>query len=827
MAYNEFDDMEGLESNHVAFDFKGFLFKVINLWKFVLLCIGAALIIAYLINVRKQDVYKLDSLISVENDQNPFFTANTSISFNWGGVSGKMGKTITTLQTRTHNELVVDSLQFYMDYLKQGKYRKVDIYKRAPFQVDLDIQKPQVLNKPIGIRFISSTQFEIFTAYEGVGGKGQVYSSKEVVPVTVPVGEFTKSYSLGEPVDLPFFSGTLMPRAHRTIQPGSEFYLLFKSFDGVVNSYKNRISVGSFNSSNSPVLRLSLAGTNKGKIVDYLNTTAAILSRTELERKNLYATNTIKFIDSSLAAVNTDLTDVTKEMNSFRKKNKVFDVSVEMTNISAKLKSFEAQKEAQETKLNYLNRLERYLQTKTDYTNIAAPTSVGIEEGNILASVKKITNLAIERKSLEYTTRESSAIFKNIDRQIDAEKNVLLETIKSTVSTINLQLSSINREIAVLSAKLNDLPEDQQEYLKIQRKLDISQEAYNVYMNKRSEAAIVKAANISDITIVDEAKDIGGGRIGPNTSLNYMMGLMLGFFIPLFLIFVIFLLDNTIHGSDEVEHLSSIPILGLIGKYRYPNNLVVFEKPKSAVAESFRAIRSSLQYFYKNKLKDGKEGGKTIMITSSVSGEGKTFCSINIATVYALSGKKTILLGLDLRKPKIFDDFGLTNEQGIVNYFIGDSAFDAVVNTTHIDNLSVVTSGPIPPNPSELLMSDKMGALIDRLRQEYDMIVLDTPPLGLVTDALELVQYADASIFMVRLDYTKKGMLQLINAKYRAGEVKNISFVLNFYKHKSNHNYGYGYRYGYGYGYGVYGNAYHEDSKKSLFKKVKAFIKSI
>src|SRR5690606_20679396 len=202
-----------------------------------------------------------------------------------------------------------------------------------------------------------------------------------------------------------------------------------------------------------------------------------------------------------------------------------------------------------------------------------------------------------------------------------------------------------------------------------------------------------------------EAKDIGGGRIGPNKSLNYMMGLMLGFFIPMFLIFVIYLLDTTIHGSDEVERISRIPIIGLIGKYRYHNNLVVFEKPKSAVAESFRSIRSSIQFLLNNR---PQKEGRTIMFTSSVSGEGKTFCSINMATAYALSGKKTILLGLDLRKPKIFNDFNLTNDRGIVNYLIGDHSFEELKNVTHIENLDVIPSGPIPPNPSELLMSPKI-----------------------------------------------------------------------------------------------------------------------
>src|SRR5690554_4842695 len=691
MAEYDYDEVESGEGGSINFDFKGYLFKVLNLWKFVLICIGVALIIAYLINVRKQNVYKLDSLISVENDQNPFFTANTSISFNWGGVSGKMGKTITTLQTRTHNEKVVDSLKSYMNYFVEGKYHKIDVYTDAPFVFELDKSKPQLLGQYIGIRFLTENSFEVFTEFKSDRGSGQRYDTKERVPVNLPVGVFSQEFQIGEYIDLPFFHGVVQLRTERPVKAGLEFFMQFSNFDGVVNRYKNGVAVKPFSNASASVLVLSLAGTNKSKIVDYLNTTAVILSETELERKNLYASNTIKFIDSSLAAVSDNLKDFGEEMNSFRKENKVFDVSTEMTDVSNKLRELESQKEAEETKINYLDALETYLRTKTDYTGIAAPTSVGITEGNIMSSVSKITALAIERQSLEYTTRENSDIFKDIDRRIDAEKNVLLETLAATKGTIRGYLNTLQRNMANLEAKLSGLPENQQEFLKIQRKLDISQEAYNVYMDKRSEAAIVKAANISDISIIDEAKDIGGGRIGPNKNLNYMMGLMLGFFIPMFLIFVLFLLDNTIHGSDEIERLSNIPILGLIGKYNYKNNLVVFEKPKSAVSESFRSLRSSLQFIYK---KQGEEEGrgKTIMITSSVSGEAKTFCSINIATVYALSGKKTLLLGLDLRKPKIFDDFNISNDKGVVNYLIGDNTFDEINYVSHVENLDVIPS---------------------------------------------------------------------------------------------------------------------------------------
>jgi len=309
MAYNEMDDFENGESRAMAFDFKGFLFKVLNLWKLVLLCIGVALVIAYFINVRKQNIYRLDSLISVENDQNPFFTANTSISFNWGGTSGKVGKIMTTVNTRTHNELVVDSLQYYMQYLVQGKYRMVDVYKRTPFDIIIDKTKSQILYKPIGIRFINETQFELFTEFTSERATVQNYDDKSKRGISVPLGDFTKVFNINETIALPFINFKLVLKPSQTVTPQSEYFIQFLNFDVVVARYKNAIKIGPFSRASS-VLRLNLIGTNKAKIVDYLNATASILSRTELKRKNLYATNTIKFIDSSLAAVNLNLIDV-------------------------------------------------------------------------------------------------------------------------------------------------------------------------------------------------------------------------------------------------------------------------------------------------------------------------------------------------------------------------------------------------------------------------------------------------------------------------------------------------------------------------------------
>src|SRR5690606_28416065 len=295
------------------------------------------------------------------------------------------------------------------------------------------------------------------------------------------------------------------------------------------------------------------------------------------------------------------------------------------------------------------------------------------------------------------------------------------------------------------------------------------------FLEKRVEAGLVKAANVSDVMVIDTAKDTGGGQIGPNTQLNYVMALMVGGVIPLTFVFLLVFLNTNVHNANEISRLSPIPILGLIGKNKSDNNLVVFTKQKSAIAESFRGLRSSLQFMYR---KQGVKGSKTVLITSSVSGEGKTFCAMNLATVFALSEKKTVLVGLDLRKPKIFDDFELDNDLGVVNYLIGNNNLDEIIQPSKIPHMDVITAGPIPPNPSELLMTDQMEVLMNELKERYDYIVLDTPPIGIVADAMNLIKYADATLYLIRQDYTKRGMLESINEKYSKGEIRTSASYL-------------------------------------------------
>lgn len=800
--------------NQPSFDFKGFLIKILSYWKWFLLSVIIALMIAYQVNIRKEKIYGIETLISVKEETNPLFTSSTNLVFNWGGASDQMQTISTTLQSRSHNELVVDKLQFYIDYLVQGEYNLVDAYGAVPFHLDIDEKQGQVAGNLIGIKFITENEYEIRIPFERTSVSLIHYSDNSYSNTSVVEGEFVKKYKVGQKVSLPFLNWTLQINDNPGLYKGNEYFVRFNDFDGTVANYRN-INVKT-DDKGSSIITLGMQGTNKARMVDYLNSTVNMLIKRQLDSKNQFATNTINFIDSTLVAMESQLKQTGDELKSFRKDKNIYDVEEGgATKFSDKILNFDVEKDAVKRKIAYYNSLRSYLRNSVDYSKLPAPSVAGIEDPNIAVNVSKLIALSTQRSEMAYAVK-SEKIFRDFDNQMEAVKNVLLENITTAKTSLDYDLAMVESKMNEAESKIKRLPDDQQELIKIKRKYDLNDNIYSTFLQKRSEADIVKAANLSDIHFIDSAKDIGGGLIGPKTGVNYILALFIGFLLPLLVIVVIFFINNTIQNPDDISKLTSIPLIGIVGVNTDNNDLAVFEKPKSALSESFRAIRSSLQFLYK---KSNVAGAKTLMITSSVSGEGKTFCSINIATVFALSGKKTVIVGLDLRKPKLFEEFNLSNTSGVANYLIKQKSLDEIVNHTSVPFLDVIFSGPIPPNPSELIMSDGMKELIEELKTKYDYIILDTPPVGLVADSLELAQYCDVTLYMVRQNFTKKEMITLLNNRVNRGELHNTSIILNGFENKA--KYGGGYGYGYGYGSENYSSGYHEsEKKKSIIDRI-------
>jgi len=790
------------------FDFKSFVINILSNWYWFFICVGIGLGIAYYVSVRKLPVYRMESLITIKDDQNPLFTnSNTSLTFNWGGQSNKTSSTITTLSTRTHNEKVVRQLQYYLDYKVEGEYQMEDAYGKTPFKITLDDDAFQLEGQLMKIVLLDENYFEIsFKISEEPKTLTYFnYSSEESFTELFPVGIYKEKFEIGKPIESKFFKGQLSRIDNRT-NSSNPYYIILQDFNATVKNFQS-VKVG-VKEQGSSVIQLSLVGENKAKLVDYLNATSRILSKTQLDQKNLFATKTIKFIDSTLNEKATELEAFENELNDYKKANNIIDLDSEGQQLKQNLINYDLQIKNLNRQIDYLNALETYLNNRNTYEDPPAPSIAGIEEGSIVSGVKRIVELSLERSKYQYTAKPELPEFKDIDRQIDATKKVLVENIESSKQNIYREISDIEQDLRKAENEVKKLPANEQGLLKIERRFNISQQTYDLFLAKKNEAKLIKASNVSDIIIIDEAKDVGNPKIGPNNQLNYVMAVFFGLGIPLIYVFFLVLLDNRINTPEDIERLTSIPVIGVVGKSKQGSRAVL-EQPNSVISESFRNIRTSLQFIFR---KENIEGSKTIMFTSSLSGEGKTFNAINLASVLSMGGKKTVVVGLDLRKPKIHESFDIDKDQGVSTFITGEYSYNEIIQNSGFKNFDIVSSGTIPPNPSELLISNEMDELMQKLKEDYEYVILDTPPIGLVSDALNIINFADTTLFVVRQHYTKKGMLNLINNKDKKGEIKNVKLIFNYYKAKQKLGYGYGY--GYSYGYGKYGKGYSYANKE-------------
>lgn len=801
-----------------SFDIKEYLYKIAGYWKLFAVVIVFSLVIAKIVNSTSQRIYNLKTLITVSDEQNPLFSSSTNIAFNWGGPSDKVETIITILQSRTHNEKVVEQLNLSLDYFEEGTFRKADIYGRNPFFVEIDTLAYQLQNTDIQLDFLSNNEVKVSLEMDSEENTLINYLKNDKQNYIPEKEDFSEVFSLNSNISTPFFNFRIVLDQGRNSLEGKNYIIRFNSFDGTVKKYQ-KIDVSTLKKGTS-IIELSYEGENKKKIEDFLNTTVAVLDKDQREQKIKYALKTQQYIDTLFEIEANSLKTIETDLGDYKQKNKIYNLSVEGTTLLNEVTLLDHESQEILNRLEYLNNLERYLNTNSVINSeyIPAPALVNMEDPGIVTSVNNLILLAKTREGLEKKVKPSYPPLIRVNDEIELESQILLEQINSLKSITQDNLNSVNRRMASTNAKLGKLNPKEQQLLNFQRKYNITESNYNYLKQKSYEAGTAIAANVSDIKILDKAKDVGQLPIKPKSSFNYLIALMLGFMLPMLFVLTKETLNNKIQTVEEIEKAYKIPVLGVIGKNRHDKDrLVVHRKPNSTVSESFRALRSNIQFMFQNT---GKS--RTIVITSSVSGEGKTLCAENMATVFAMSGKKTILVGLDLRKPKMHTDFDADNSKGIVNYLIGEYSLDEITVPSGIDNLELITSGPVPPNPSELLISDKAGVLFDILKEKYDYIIIDTPPVGLVADALELFKYADAIIYMIRQNYTQRGMPNMIDGKYENGEVQHISYVLNDFEVKN--RYGGGYGYGYGYGYGAYGNGYHQDEKLSWFNRIRKKI---
>jgi len=792
-------------------DIKALLSKIVSYWKWFLISFILAYFITKYINEYQQRIYSLESLITVKDEQNPIFSSSTNIAFNWGGTSDQVETLITILKSRTHNEKVVQEKQFYIDYLNEGKYRLEDVYGKLPFEIIIDTTQFQLINTLFKLEFLSNTKVKLSIDYEEDFEKTllQYHTSKKQIYSEVN-GNYSQEFPIGK-IETDIFSFEI--KLHGKPQLNKPYFIRFNDFNKTVSRYRN-VKVATAKKGTS-IIELRLEGTNKSRIVDFLNSTIKRLEKDQIEAKIRYAVKTKEYIDTLFEDMSGNLKTLEKDLGDFKKKQGIYNLSEEGTALFQDAIELDTKSQHLQDRLDYFISLKSYIQTHESFeaNNIPVPVVLDMEDTKISQSIGALVAKYKVRENLLQTVTSDYPTVKALNSDIELERNALLENLSMLQLETGKNLSKLNKRLDKNQFRLKKLPQKEQKLLSYQRKYAITEQNYNYLKQKSYEAGTAIASNVSDIKVIDTAKDTGQKYFSPNKKMNVLIGFLLAFLLPLMYILINEFFNNKIHTVEEVENAYKIPVLGVIGSKTEKTNLVVLEKPKSVIAEAYRALRSNVQFMLNREAKS-----HIMLLTSSISGEGKTLTAINLASVFALSGKKTVLVGVDLRKPKIAEDFGLTNKVGLVHYLINQKTPEEIIQKSSHENLDVLLSGPVPPNPSELLLSKETAVLMEYLRERYEYIILDAPPIGAVSDAQEMFQYADTILYVIRQGYTDKGLLKMIESKYERKEVSNVSYVLNDFTFSKRHGYGYGYGYGYG-GYG-YGYGYYEKKKEPFYKRI-------
>ena len=707
------------------------------------------------------------------------------------------------LKSYSLTERVVKKMNLEVSYFEKGRIATTEMYKTSPFTVEFDRSVPQSVGLAYEVTILKDgkislkAQSDYHKTYDFI--LCQTLKSQPAVIMTK--GEYTQ----GDWIDNGYNRMRIVLNERYNEETDFTRKMIF-----VINDYPTLVKhMSSFSvnatSKQSSIASIVMSGTNRQKIVDFTNLLLNEYVSRGLEKKNQVSENTINFIDKELSGIQDSLSTAELDLQDFRTSNDLMNLDAQAQQVLLNLKALEKEKAELDVNLKLYQRLQNYIQMQIDDPeNLAAPSTMGISDPLLNKLVVDLVTLSQSKAAQVVTLTEQHPTIIKMDEQIMIYKKTLLESANNLVSNARMSIAEIDKRIAKAEIESRNMPHKQRLLLGYQRKFELNQNTYNYLMQRRAEAQILRASNTPDNEIIDEARIDRTRKIAPRSSMNYLIALILGLLIPALYLFLKDFFNVSVLDRKDVEKLTKFPIIGQIVETNSKDPLVVINSPKSPIAESFRSVRTNIEYITQGKPKS------VILVTGDSQSVGKTFNSINTASIYALYGKKTVLLGFDMRKPKLFQEFGLNNNIGLSTYLSNKDTLDEVIQASgKIPNLDIITSGPIPPNPAELIASDKCNELFDKLKEIYDYIIIDTPPLGLVTDAFLLMRHSDVNLYIVRQGVTNKNIFGSIIKDVESRDIK-VNIILNGIKQEGGYgyhygSYKYGYSYAYSYGYGRYG----------------------
>jgi tyrosine-protein kinase Etk/Wzc len=803
----------GQELINNSLDYKKILQRFVYYKNAYIIVLVMLFLVTFLINTYSPIKYSNYTTIYInENDQNSSLNSPNDLFQSFGMFSSKQNidNELELLKSFTLIKKSIGETDLKVSYFSYSNSplallfsktpftRKNELYKDSPIEIVLDPSVPQAINLDFKVNFLNENEFMIEANGEGIALYN--YIDDQVISYA-PTINFKQRFKFGDEIVTRYFNFRVNKTKsfYKEFTANSNLYFHFNNINNLTLQYQSALKAET-TTETSTLIRISIKGTNKQLITDFLNNhTAAFLDKS-LEKKKRTALGTIDFIDSQISDYSDSLSSAENTLKDFRTSQGVMDLSFQGQQVIEQMNKLEDEKAALQQQKRYYEQLLNYLSNNNDISTEMAPSSMNVLDPILTGLLSQLITLNSERASLlRNSENEQNLYLADVNVKIENTRNQLKETVKNNLNTVNVSLNENNYRISKASGEISKMPKTELQLKGIERQFKLNDAIVTFLQQKRAEAQIASASSMPDYEVVDAAMISVANAVSPKKRTNYVMAILLSLILPTAIILFKDFLNNKVTEPEEIEQLTTFPILGNIFHNFHRSKQIVNDHPNSSVTESFRGVRTNFQFF--------SEGGKrqVLLLTSSTSGEGKTFCSINLGSVFALNGHKTVILEFDLRRPKIHQEFGSSNIIGISSFLIDKANIEDIILPTHIENLDLVSAGPAAPNPAELINSERTGELIDKLKEMYDYIIIDSAPAGILTETMLLMKHSDLNIIIARMDKTNREAFRNVIKSFEVNKINNISILVNDLNVKRD-----SYKYG-------YDNKYYTDDRNMGF----------
>jgi len=728
----------------------------------------------------KPSIYSSQSILEIKSKSKPAMPNDILMGALSFGGSGKIEKEIELLKTFSINQKVLEKVDFSAKYFTTKNYKDIELYNSSPIAIkDITIFNKHVVGKEITLH----PHGDYFTLSIKNAFFDKIFSSLSFINLNED-----KKYHYGKVIKNEFFELTV--NQNSTFKKEIKFVLSGSNRQIYTDIIQKNLKIQQVNP-NAPLIQISFEDSIPERANEYIDTLAQTFIEASVQTKNEQNKKVLDFINQQLDKIKATLQFSENKLEDYKTKNKIVQPSIQAKKYIEKLSELEIQLTENLLKQKLVSNLLLFARHNSNLDAIA-PSLMELNDKPTLQLITSLQNLQIQKSNLQTELTDKHPKLVTIRKQMKNLKDKIVYNLKNLKSLILQQNSSIKKEKASYTAKIETLPKKERNIVNINRDYQVSSGMYNYLLKKKTENELLIVSTLSDYKVIDKAYS-NPRPIKPKKALLMIIAPLIGLVLGIIIAVILQALNKTITSFSELETLTNLPILGLIPELSKSHVQVeTYSDPHSRFTESYRSLRNNLPK------KEMNGHGKIILLTSTIANEGKTTITSNLASVFQMAGHKSIILNLDMRKPTIHTYFNLTNEKGMSSYLSGKDTIQDIIFTTQYTDLHIITSGPIPDNPSELILSHRLTELLEILKTRYDYIFLDSAPVGLVSDSIRLMQIADQNIIVFRENFSERSFLTGLKNIIEQNNLKNIGLVLNRSKAKAA-SYGYGYGYGYGY----------------------------